>query len=723
MKQRTTFLILIAFLFFICSTSAVAQDSLNILRHTTLFEHLPKMNGSVRVGNLLYAVSSNGDLVILDVTPNQTIKVIRQMRFSYTFTNAYVYGDHLYLYTNATMTTLGNRSVIAILDITNPRYPVHVNNLVRTEDIKKVKFYGDRVYLLSNQYLYWYSLSNPANPTYLSSLAITNNTDIAVRDTILFVSYSYEIRLYSINYILPTYQLHAFNAGQYSTDLEVRNNRLYACTETTIQKYNITNLTSPQLETSINLPQTFIYRFDSDRIYALVGYDQIRIYSTEPNLALLGTFTTQMNNYFYEFSVSGDTLFAGTNRYFTLYNVVNPLQVFPITFFLSDYGRILQVNVMDSLLCSAHDSSGVSLHNISNPSEPRFITMMDRPDWYEKKGYLYNNHCFIYTTLFNQVNSIQVETWNISEPNNRYHVGNLTVNGFAYDMIRYNNLLLTVNYNSNLKILSLANPDSMIEITTLSLFHEYPVTISAYNQHVYILNAFNQVAVVNISNPHNPFYVTTFSVGQSARKLFFDNNRMYVADRTYGVKIYEMTSPTTFQLVSSISTNGNVLDVNARNDTLFVANFNEGLVVYDVSTPTQPQVIGYYQTAGPVRALDVQGNCIYTAEYAFIGIYELFDATSVPSRPQVIREFQLLQNTPNPFNAETQFRFNLPKPSTTKLTIFDLQGRTVQTILNQHCDAGQHTVAFQATDLPSGVYLYTLSTEYNTETKKMVLLK
>jgi predicted outer membrane repeat protein len=82
-----------------------------------------------------------------------------------------------------------------------------------------------------------------------------------------------------------------------------------------------------------------------------------------------------------------------------------------------------------------------------------------------------------------------------------------------------------------------------------------------------------------------------------------------------------------------------------------------------------------------------------------------------------------LANYPNPFNATTSIAFDLPRAGQTKLTIFDVSGRRVQTILSAWQDAGQHTVHFDASHLASGVYFYHLTSGEISQTRKMMLLK
>ena len=92
-------------------------------------------------------------------------------------------------------------------------------------------------------------------------------------------------------------------------------------------------------------------------------------------------------------------------------------------------------------------------------------------------------------------------------------------------------------------------------------------------------------------------------------------------------------------------------------------------------------------------------------------------------QPAIPVDFVLQQNFPNPFNHTTLIEFNLPRASHVALEIFDLKGRKMATLLDQFREAGSHSIRFNSNNLPSGAYLYQLTTEQITVIKKMLLLK
>ncbi|MBU0691657.1 T9SS type A sorting domain-containing protein [bacterium] len=78
---------------------------------------------------------------------------------------------------------------------------------------------------------------------------------------------------------------------------------------------------------------------------------------------------------------------------------------------------------------------------------------------------------------------------------------------------------------------------------------------------------------------------------------------------------------------------------------------------------------------------------------------------------------------PNPFNPTTTIRFNLPDAGKVSLDVFNIQGRQVESLLNQPMTAGEYSVTFDGSALPSGVYFANLTTTGQTAAHKLLLLK
>ena len=90
--------------------------------------------------------------------------------------------------------------------------------------------------------------------------------------------------------------------------------------------------------------------------------------------------------------------------------------------------------------------------------------------------------------------------------------------------------------------------------------------------------------------------------------------------------------------------------------------------------------------------------------------------------------YSLHQNYPNPFNPATTIRFDLPKATDIQIVVYDLLGREVAQLLNQHLEPGFHELLWNGRDrtgreLPTGMYIVLLATPEYTKSIKMLLLK
>jgi len=86
-------------------------------------------------------------------------------------------------------------------------------------------------------------------------------------------------------------------------------------------------------------------------------------------------------------------------------------------------------------------------------------------------------------------------------------------------------------------------------------------------------------------------------------------------------------------------------------------------------------------------------------------------------------EFSLTQNYPNPFNPSTSIEYSVPSNEFVTLKVYDVLGNTVSTLVNENKEAGKYNVSFDASNLTSGIYFYSINAGGFTQVKKMMLVK
>jgi len=104
--------------------------------------------------------------------------------------------------------------------------------------------------------------------------------------------------------------------------------------------------------------------------------------------------------------------------------------------------------------------------------------------------------------------------------------------------------------------------------------------------------------------------------------------------------------------------------------------------------------------------------------------YDILSTIGIqPVSNEVPVKYSLSQNYPNPFNPVTQFKFSIPEQTDVKLTVYDMLGRTVKTLVSGGLRPGTYEAEWNASEFSSGVYFYKLETNNYSETKKMILIK
>lgn len=156
-------------------------------------------------------------------------------------------------------------------------------------------------------------------------------------------------------------------------------------------------------------------------------------------------------------------------------------------------------------------------------------------------------------------------------------------------------------------------------------------------------------------------------------------------------------------------------------DTLFESQDADGTVVFpstDQITVAAGDSVEFYMAAAFAADQSTLLDNIAMAETKYQGM-----ATATEPENALPAVYNLSQNYPNPFNPETQITFNLPQQSFVTLTVYNSLGQAVETLVQKEMTSGAHSVKFQGSDLPSGIYFYSIKADNYQATRKMLLVK
>jgi len=114
-------------------------------------------------------------------------------------------------------------------------------------------------------------------------------------------------------------------------------------------------------------------------------------------------------------------------------------------------------------------------------------------------------------------------------------------------------------------------------------------------------------------------------------------------------------------------------------------------------------------------SISTQTQFLVTLVRNVIGIHQI--SAEIPNR------FALFENYPNPFNPVTNIKFQLPRVSNVKVTVYDITGKEASVLVNEELNAGTYKADWDATNFSSGIYFYRIEAGSFSDTKKMVVLK
>lgn len=172
-------------------------------------------------------------------------------------------------------------------------------------------------------------------------------------------------------------------------------------------------------------------------------------------------------------------------------------------------------------------------------------------------------------------------------------------------------------------------------------------------------------------------------------------------------KIYKKKGSSAFSVVHTTS---NLNWIDASEIMIFgPPQSNEGICYYKISA------------VGVQRGSSVETGVTNTVDTRVQGSNQ--EKVSSDNWESKSKKFTLSQNYPNPFNPSTKIKYSIAENSFVSLKIYDILGNEVVELVNEYKSMGEYQIEFNAAELPSGIYLYTLVSGNYISTKKLILLK
>jgi hypothetical protein len=243
----------------------------------------------------------------------------------------------------------------------------------------------------------------------------------------------------------------------------------------------------------------------------------------------------------------------------------------------------------------------------------------------------------------------------------------------------------------------------------------------------------------------NMALVNQFSLTGNIRAITYDPNRkaFWYCDFAGAISCRDTANVSKGTISTTLAAKyGLGFDSTSAQDSAFVFVWDQGtgtinnLARYYV-TPASPVLVNTWTftvvlggiAGGAEIVIDPSTNparLMLLLDYQNVAVvgYKMKDViVALGNNHEAVRDFKLNQNYPNPFNPKTTITFVLTNAGPIELAVFNTVGEKVATLFNGYTQAGDHKYVFDATDLSSGVYYYTITAGDYKATKKMILVK
>jgi hypothetical protein len=213
-----------------------------------------------------------------------------------------------------------------------------------------------------------------------------------------------------------------------------------------------------------------------------------------------------------------------------------------------------------------------------------------------------------------------------------------------------------------------------------------------------------------------PFYISVVSFARNNRYIFanaFDRLFRLEDESAWGRLETDLLAEN--KSLSAIYGIDNYLFAGLSDNKVYLSSDN-GIRWKDISSNRDniSSVSGFGNSGS--NLLVAKDGCLWSVD---IDEYTGITMPAVPAPS----EYLLLQNYPNPFNPSTRITYNIPQTEFVTLTVYDILGRKVGTLVNEIKEKGEYTVNFNAENLSSGTYIYRLKTGNFSSAKKLIIAR
>lgn len=191
------------------------------------------------------------------------------------------------------------------------------------------------------------------------------------------------------------------------------------------------------------------------------------------------------------------------------------------------------------------------------------------------------------------------------------------------------------------------------------------------------------------------------------------------------VKAINLTDSSVTTVATTTYTNCDGIKMDKNNNVYVTTWGSSGVFKYDVNFSGAPSLVITGLSNPADIFINKKSDTLVSPNTgnSTVSFHFLNNPTSIGNNTIEAKDFNLYQNYPNPFNPSTSISFNLSKQGFVNLSVYNINGKKVSELINEKMNAGFQNISFDAANLPSGIYTYKLTSEGQSISKNMVLIK
>ena len=408
----------------------------------------------------------------------------------------------------------------------------------------------------------------------------------------------------------------------------------------------------------------------------------------------------------------------------------------------------IDIAIDDNVLYMASSQDSLVAISLADPTNPHIVGRGQ----YHYRGYIgidAEGDIVVVTAYSDDLDWKGIVIFDKSDPTNLVRLSELNLgdfnSGFSYDVALFDDYAYVLR-RQQLIIASLENPSEPEVLRVIDLNYA-PGMMKIHSDRLYLRSSLG-ILIYSLEDPLNPVLAGHYDTPDVARDFDFAGDYLVVADGT-DLGIYDARrAQGAWYLDISVDSHdfGEVYLDSIAEWELTIRNLSEHeREITDITTDNDAFACRFDGSFALTANLDTTFIISFTpiadTSYACIlnvvsGEYSIevplsgrgIRIDAVVEEPDMVYDFNLWSTYPNPFNSETSIHYSLPSHSDVDLSIFDLYGRRIRTLVNEPLQAGYHTTIWDGRNeagipVSSGLYFYRINAGNFTKVRKMTMVK